>query len=122
MSNTSILPSHGPPVGNVTKAGAITMDLEHRRVWVENRFISLAPKDFELLKVLLEAKGDTVSRYAIFEKVWGSEKSFESASRIVDAHILRLRQKLGAEGRRILTVKHVGYRFDVVREWIRFGP
>jgi DNA-binding response OmpR family regulator len=44
--------------------------------------------------------------------VWAYARADEIESRTVDVHVRRLRVKLGAEGRRILTVKSVGYRFD----------
>jgi len=44
--------------------------------------------------------------------VWGYDRAAEIESRTVDVHIRRLREKLGPEARRIVTVKGVGYRFD----------
>jgi two-component system phosphate regulon response regulator PhoB len=44
--------------------------------------------------------------------VWGYASAAEIESRTVDVHIRRLREKLGPEARRIVTVKAVGYRFD----------
>ncbi len=97
------------------------MDLERRRLWVGNRLLNLDWKDFELLRALLEARGEAVRREFLLEKIWGIENPSESASRTIDVHIVRLRQKLGPEGRRILTVRNVGYRFDICLEWIKFG-
>lgn len=109
------------PKGDVIKAGAIEMDVVRRKVWIENQPVKLAWKDFELLKILLEAKGEVIHRQSLLEKIWGHENPSGNASRTVDVHILRLRNKLGPEGHRILTVRNVGYRFDVCLEWIMFG-
>lgn len=106
---------------NVIKAGSIEMDLARRRLQVGNRAVDLAWKDFELLKALLEARGGVVSREFLLAEVWGYDKPADSATRLVDVHILRLRNKLGPDGHRILTVRKVGYRFDVCLEWIKFG-
>lgn len=97
------------------------MDPERLRLWVGNRLLDLAWKDFELLRALLEARGEVVRREFLMGKIWGIENPSERASRIVDVHIVKLRQKLGPEGRRILTVRNVGYRFDICLEWITFG-
>lgn len=97
------------------------MNLDRRRVSVGDKPVSLTAKDFELLKALLEARGEVVRREFLLEKVWGYENPAGSASRTVDVYILRLRNKLGAEGHRILTVRNVGYRFGVCLEWIKFG-
>lgn len=106
---------------NTIKAGAIEMDLDRRRVRVGEKAVALAWKDFELLRSLLEAKGEVVRRDFLLEKIWGYENPSDGSHRIVDVHILRLRNKLGPEGQRILTVRNVGYRFDVCLEWIKFG-
>jgi two-component system phosphate regulon response regulator PhoB len=45
--------------------------------------------------------------------VWGYADAAEIESRTVDVHIRRLREKLGSEAKRIVTVKGVGYRFDM---------
>ncbi len=112
-----------PPLSraNLLKAGAIEMDLDWHRVWVGGKRVALAWQDFEMLRALLEAKGDVVRRDFLLEKIWGYENPSDGTHRIVDVHILRLRNKLGPEGRRILTVRNVGYRFDVCLEWIKFG-
>jgi two-component system alkaline phosphatase synthesis response regulator PhoP len=44
--------------------------------------------------------------------VWGASKDADLQSRTIDVHIRSLRNKLGAEGRRIFTVRNVGYRLD----------
>ena len=61
----------------------------------------------------LMACGDRVlTREELLEKAWGMDSSLEVETRTVDVHIGTLRRKLGKEGRRILTVKNSGYRFD----------
>jgi DNA-binding response OmpR family regulator len=44
--------------------------------------------------------------------VWGHDPSLEIDTRTIDQHIARLRDKLGSESKRVITVKNVGYRFD----------
>ncbi|MEK7879658.1 MAG: winged helix-turn-helix domain-containing protein, partial [candidate division NC10 bacterium] len=56
--------------------------------------------------------GRVLSRELLLDRVWGYARAGEIESRTVDVHVRRLRQKLGAEVRRILTVKNVGYRFE----------
>jgi DNA-binding response OmpR family regulator len=53
-----------------------------------------------------------LSREFLLDRVWAYSRADEIESRTVDVHVRRLRVKLGTEGRRILTVKSVGYRFD----------
>lgn len=83
--------------------------------------MELTSKEFGLLQVLLEARGAVVDRDLLLEKVWGYEKPPEPESHTVNVHIHRLRRKLGPEGKRIFTVRNVGYRFDISFNWIKFG-
>jgi DNA-binding response OmpR family regulator len=105
----------------ILRAGGITMDLARRAVTVAGSPVRLTGKEFELLQALLTAKGETLSREDLAERTADGDSSSEPGSRRMDVHISRLRRKLGAEGRRIITVRDVGYRFDLVPEWIVIG-
>jgi DNA-binding response OmpR family regulator len=72
----------------------------------------LTPKEFDLLHALLDAAGRVLSREHLLNRVWGYAHADEIESRTVDVHIRRLRAKLGAEERRIATIKGVGYRYE----------
>jgi len=60
----------------------------------------------------MAAGGKMLSREALLEKAWGLDASLEVETRTVDVHIGTLRKKLKAEGKRIITVKNYGYRFE----------
>ena len=74
--------------------------------------VSLTPKEFDLLRALLDARGRVLSREFLLDRVWGYARAGEVESRTIDVHVRRLRAKLGDEGRRILTIKNVGYRLE----------
>ena len=82
-------------------------------VTVKQRPVELTPKEFDLLKALIEAKGRVLSREVLLDKVWGYERSLEIETRTVDLHISQLRKKLKPIAARIVTIKHTGYRFVV---------
>jgi two-component system, OmpR family, phosphate regulon response regulator PhoB len=94
-------------------AGGITLDGARRSVTVDGRPITLTPKEFDLLQALLDASGRVLGREFLLNRVWGYARAETIESRTVDVHVRRLRAKLGAEGRRILTAKTAGYRIDV---------
>jgi DNA-binding response OmpR family regulator len=81
-------------------------------VTVGGRPVELTPKEFDLLRALLEAGGRVLSREHLLNRVWGYARADEIESRTVDVHIRRLRSKLGPEERRIATIKGVGYRLE----------
>ncbi len=74
--------------------------------------LELSPREFDLLRYLIERKGETVTRDRLLEDVWGYE-SYPS-TRTVDTHIAKLRAKIGDSGsepRYILTIHGAGYKF-----------
>ncbi len=96
----------------VFEVGRLTVDFGKRQVAVGNAPVTLTPKEFDLLRALIEAHGRVLSREFLLDRVWGYARASEIESRTVDVHVRRLRQKLAAEGHRIVTAKSVGYRFE----------
>lgn len=86
----------------------ISIDNARRIVFSDGENIALTYKEYELLYYLLLNKGIVLSRDKITETVWGF--GFEGESRTVDMHIKTLRQKLGASGLNIKTIRNVGYK------------
>ncbi|MFQ5802711.1 MAG: response regulator transcription factor [Candidatus Methylomirabilales bacterium] len=100
------------PDEKVLTFGDLTLDFERYQVWTKGKAITLTAKEIELLRALVETKGRVLTRDFLLERVWGYDRAGEMESRTVDVHIRRLREKLGREARRIITVKGAGYRFD----------
>jgi DNA-binding response OmpR family regulator len=71
--------------------------------------IRLTPKEFELFRSMLERPGRVLTRERLLQRVWGYESDVETRS--IDAHIRRLRLKLGPARRHIETIVGIGYRF-----------
>jgi len=90
----------------------VELDFETYRAKKGEEPLDLSPREFELLRYLIERKGETVSREKLLEDVWGYE-SYPS-TRTVDTHIAKLRAKIGDSGsepRYILTIHGTGYKF-----------
>jgi len=90
-------------------SGEIYVDLVRRTVRVEGKPVKLTPKAFDLLCLLMKKKGRVLNRSFLTESIWGYE--YFGTTRTVDSHIKSLRQKLGAGGKKIETIKGIGYRF-----------
>jgi two-component system phosphate regulon response regulator PhoB len=71
--------------------------------------IRLTPKEFELFRYMVERPGRVVTRERLLEHVWGYETDIETRS--IDAHIRRLRLKLGPARDHVETIVGLGYRF-----------
>lgn len=93
--------------GKQLQAGNIRMDHERHVVLADGCPVELTYKEYELLRYLLINAEMVLSRESIMRFVWGTD--FEGETRTVDMHIKTLRQKLGACGRQIGTVRNVGY-------------
>jgi DNA-binding response OmpR family regulator len=94
--------------------GSIQVDMERRLVTNRNGEVKLTPAEYNLLTYFLQNADRALTRESILADVWG----FESAptTRTVDAHVVKLRQKLEADPtipRHFLTVHGIGYRFVV---------
>ncbi len=99
-----------PPEQRVLDAGELRIDREAHRVTVNGDEISLTALEFKLLVTLTERRDRVQARGTLLTDVWAIDA--EVASRTVDTHVKRLRDKLGAAGRFIETVRGVGYRFS----------
>ncbi|MGK2964514.1 MAG: response regulator transcription factor [Tepidiformaceae bacterium] len=98
----------GLATGAVLTAGGVVLDLATRDVRVNGRAVHLTPREFGLLKLLMEQRGRVLTQRHILQTVWGPEYAD-------DGHILRtfvhqLRGKLGEAGSAIVTDPGVGYR------------
>lgn len=95
---------------SVLTAGGLTVDLKEHTVTADSRRLVLTFKEFELLRLFLAHPGAAFTREQLLSTVWGVDYTGET--RTVDMHIKTLRQKLGAYGAMIETVRGVGYRLE----------
>ncbi len=95
----------------VYQAAGIMIDKDSHIVSVNGANISLSPKEYAMLVMLMENRMKVVSREQLLNQVWGYE--YYGGLRTVDTHINRLRIKLGDCGAYITAVRGFGYRFEV---------
>lgn len=114
--------SLAPAQSRVLRVGGIEVDSERYTVSVGGRPVALTPRELELLRALLEAKGRALGRGYLLETLWGRDRKVGIESRTLDVHVRSLRNKLGREGQRILTVRKVGYRVDTSLAVPEQGP
>lgn len=89
----------------------LRVTLDSHRVEVDGVRVQLSPREFSLLKVLLEAKSKTVDRATLLERVWGMDA--KAGLRSVDVAVTRLREKIRPYGSCVRTVTGFGYQWDV---------
>ncbi len=88
---------------------SLVVDVLAHRVTLGNAVVELAPREFELLVLLMRRSGRVQTRETLLADIW--DVHHEISTRTVDTHIKRLREKIGPAGRLIKTVIGVGYRF-----------
>jgi len=98
-----------PPESSVIDFGTLRMDRDAHRVWVQGSEVELTALEFKLLVTLYDRRNRVQSRGALLDHVWGMDTKI--ATRTVDAHVKRLREKMGVARDYIETVRGVGYRF-----------
>lgn len=99
------------------KAGLLTIDPYAHTVTLGGQPVVLAPREFEVLRLLASQAGHLVTTEELLEKVWGAE--FQGQSHVVYTHVRLLREKLErdpANPRMILTVRGLGYRLEPPEE------
>jgi two-component system alkaline phosphatase synthesis response regulator PhoP len=92
--------------------GEIVIDPSRQSLTVRGDDVALAPKEFALLRVLMENNGRVVTRQTLLDKIWGYD--FEGEQQTVSVHIRWLREKIEVDSRNprhIITVRSRGYMF-----------
>jgi len=108
LRRAGTIPKHGEKYS----FGEVEVNLRSCQVSRKGRALEFSSKEFELLKYFLNHPGETLSRDRLLEDVWGYDRF--PTTRTVDAHIVRLRQKVEPkpdDPRYILTVHGTGYKF-----------
>ena len=90
--------------------GAVRIDRPARRVFVGDELIELTRIEFDLLEALATRVGVAVSRRWLADHL--GDVARDADDRVLDAHVSRLRRKLGAAGAQVVTVWGVGYRLE----------
>ena len=99
----------------VFEAGELRIDLGRRVIERAGARVETSPREFAVLQALVEARGRTLSRAELLERVWGI--AFDTGTNVVDVVVARLRRKLGGSAQRAIeTVVGEGYRFGGARE------
>ncbi|MEI3266841.1 response regulator transcription factor [Frisingicoccus sp.] len=107
----ALLRRSSPLPADTVNAGKISIIPAAHQVFLDGHEIVLTHKEYELLSFFMANPGQIFSREQLLNRIWGYD--FEGTNRTVDTHIKTLRQKLGSEGKHIVTLIRSGYKFEV---------
>ena len=94
----------------IITSGEITLDPLKLEVTVSGSTVDLPPKEYQILKYMMEHPGVAVTRRLLLAVAWGGDDFL--SERVIDNRVKNLRKLLRKEGSRIKTLIGVGYRFD----------
>ncbi len=97
--------------GDAVTFEGLTVDFAGRNVYVDGEKVDLTPKEYEILFYFIKNKGIALSREKLLYDVWGFD--FYGDDRTVDTHIKMLRANLKDYRKFIVTLRGVGYKFEV---------
>ena len=98
------------PENECLKYETLSLDTKRIKASVDGQEVPLTKKEFEILKLLLENKGNVFSREEILSRIWKDEVYV--LDRTIDVNITRLRKKIGPYGKNIVTRLGFGYCFE----------
>lgn len=108
--NAVLRRSYKKTEGRSIKIGSLVIDSERYEVRIGEKIIELTLAEFKVLELLASRPGRVFSRNEILNYLWGDEKIV--IDRTVDVHISNLREKLGKEGEKLVSVRGVGYKIS----------
>ncbi len=90
----------------------LTLDFAARVVTIDGERVDMTPKEYALFAYLVKNEGIALTREQLIRDVWGYD--FFGDDRTLDTHMKLLRKSIGKYSRLIVTLRGVGYRFEIV--------
>ena len=106
--------SRGMTAAEVLRAGELELNPARGTVTADGQRIDLPPKEFALLRALMERKNRVLTRDQLLDLAWGWD--YDGTDRVIDGHIKKLRRALGKHADCIKTVVKRGYKLEVDRD------
>ena len=108
---TANVEPNSPEKHNIVRFGKLTIDFTGRFVYIDDKKIDMTPKEYDLLFYMAKNRNIALTREMLLNNVWGYD--FYGDDRTLDTHIKLLRKSLGECSSYLVTLRGVGYRFEV---------
>lgn len=99
------------PAAETAKFEGLEINFTSRDVFIDGEKVALTPKEYDLLFYLVRNKNIALTRNRLLEEVWGYD--FFGDDRTIDTHIKMLRNNLGPYRKFVVTLRGMGYKFEV---------
>ena len=114
MARLKVLVHRGKQKQEVYRFSGLTVHVSGRSVFVDGKQVVMTPKEYDLLFYFVKNRGIALTRDKLLNDVWGFD--FFGDDRTVDTHIKMLRSSLGPYRDYIITLRGLGYKFEVPEE------
>lgn len=114
MSRIKAITKRNSNTNKLISYKTLVLDDSAHEVYINSIKIELTPKEYDLLKFLMANKNIALSREQLLSNIWGYD--FYGDDRTIDTHIKTLRKRLDKYGDNIVTVRGMGYKFEVGEE------
>ena len=108
LARVRALGRRGAASDGIVKVGPLALNRLERHAKLNGQIVELTPREFALVTYLAKEAGRVVPRAELLRKVW--ETNYDPGSNVIDAHVKKVREKLGDFAMLIETVRGVGYR------------
>ena len=106
-----LIQKNGNEDTDVIEKGALKLEKQFRKAYINDEFVDTTPKEFDLLVYMCENEKVVLKRENILDAVWGFD--YDGDMRTVDTLVKQLRKKMTDKYPYITSVYGVGYRFEV---------
>ncbi|MDR0919256.1 MAG: response regulator transcription factor [Oscillospiraceae bacterium] len=103
--------SSGNVIENIQEFEGLKIDFSGREVFIDGKRLQLTPKEYDLLFFFVKNKNIALTRDKLLTEIWGYD--FFGDDRTIDTHIKMLRNNLGDYRKFIVTLRGMGYKFDI---------
>lgn len=108
----NLLVQAGDGPDETISSGKLEINYSRHEAKISGKALDLAPKEFEILYLLVKKGGRVMTRQFLMERIWG--RPYANTSRVIDTHIKNLRRSLGKMQNRLITVEGLGYKWETM--------
>lgn len=103
--------TYGKGVSESLQAGEIKVEVRSHRVFIEKEEVLLPNLEYKLLSYFIRNQNRVITRELLLDRIWGDQMNV--SDRVVDSHVKKLRKAMGKHSNYLVTVRKMGYRFEV---------
>ena len=114
IARIKVITKRSNPELDVFEYQNLKVDFKGYTIKIDEKEVKVTPKEFEILTYFIKNKNVAISRESLLSSIWGYD--FFGDDRTIDTHVKMLRNNLGKYRDLIITVRGIGYKFEIKEE------